>query len=195
MRELKGQWIMKRAFDLLLASVVAIILLLPFLLICLLVKLTSVGPVFYWSKRVGKDNKLFLMPKFRSMRIDTPEVATHLLQDSKNYLTSIGPLLRKSSLDEIPQLYNILKGDMSFVGPRPALHNQEDLIALRTQNGIHQLVPGLTGFAQINGRDEISIPEKVKLDKIYMDQQCFFFDLKIIALTFFNVLARKNISH
>ena len=145
--------------------------MLPFLGVAVMVRLTSTGPVFYWSDRVGRYNKIFKMPKFRSMRVDTPAVATHLLSDPKKFLTPVGSFLRKSSLDELPQLWSILRGDMSFVGPRPALYNQDDLITMRTQNGVDRLVPGLTGWAQINGRDELPVPDKVKLDVDYMNNQ------------------------
>ena len=162
---------MKRFFDLFLALLASLILALPVLLVALLVRLTSQGPALYWSDRVGRQNSIFKMPKFRSMRIGTPAVATHLLQDPHAYLTPIGSFLRKSSLDELPQLWSILVGDMSFVGPRPALFNQDDLIALRTEQGVHDLMPGLTGWAQINGRDELPIPEKVKLDAEYLQRR------------------------
>ncbi len=160
-----------------------------------LVKLTSPGPAIYWSDRVGRNNKIFKMPKFRTMRIDTPAVATHLLQNPAQFLTPIGSFLRKSSLDELPQLWSILKGDMSFVGPRPALYNQDDLIQLRTEHGVHALQPGLTGWAQINGRDELPIPEKVKLDVEYLHQRSFWLDLKILFMTFFKVLRKDGIVH
>ena len=186
---------MKRLFDLCLGIGVAALLVLPILLVALLVRLTSAGPVLYWSDRVGKGNTLFRMPKFRSMRIGTPAVATHLLQNPDAFLTPIGPFLRASSLDEMPQLWSILMGDMSFVGPRPALFNQEDLIALRTQHGVHELMPGLTGWAQINGRDALSIPEKVKLDVEYLQRRSIWFDLKILWLTFVKVLQREGVSH
>ena len=186
---------MKRFFDLLLALVAAVILAIPVLLVALVVRLTSRGPALYWSDRVGRHNKLFKMPKFRSMRVGTPAVATHLLADPKAYLTPIGSFLRKSSLDELPQLWSILVGDMSFVGPRPALFNQHDLIALRTQAGVHELVPGLTGWAQINGRDELPIPEKVKLDVAYLGRRSLFFDIRILWLTFVKVLKRDGVSH
>ena len=159
------------------------------------VRLTSRGPVQYWSDRVGRHNRIFKMPKFRSMRIDTPAVATHLLANPNQYLTPIGSFLRKSSLDELPQLWSILKGDMSFVGPRPALFNQHDLIELRTKHGVDALVPGLTGWAQINGRDELPIPEKVKLDVEYLHRKSFMFDLKILWLTFIKVIRRDGVSH
>lgn len=173
----------------------AFVLIGPILLIALCIRLTSAGPVLYWSERVGKNNKIFRMPKFRSMRLDTPAVATHLLHDPDKWLTSVGKFLRKSSLDELPQLWSILVGEMSFVGPRPALYNQTDLIALRTEKGVHKLVPGLTGWAQVNGRDEIPIPVKVTLDEIYLRNRSFVFDLKIIALTFVKVLRGDGVSH
>ena len=186
---------MKRLFDLVLGLVAAIMLLAPVLIVALLVRLTSRGPALYWSDRVGRDNKIFKMPKFRSMRVGTPAVATHLLADPKAYLTPIGSFLRKSSLDELPQLWSILVGDMSFVGPRPALFNQDDLIALRTQRGVHQLVPGLTGWAQVNGRDELPIPENVKLDEEYLRRQSLWFDVRILWLTFVKVLRSDGVSH
>ena len=160
-----------------------------------MVKLTSNGPILYWSDRVGRRNHIFKMPKFRSMRVGTPAVATHLLADPSSHLTPIGSFLRKSSLDELPQLWNIIRGDMSFVGPRPALYNQEDLIALRTEYGVHTLLPGLTGWAQINGRDELPIPQKVLLDKEYMERQSLCFDAKIIFLTAMRVIMRRDVSH
>lgn len=186
---------MKRLFDLCLALVASLFLAVPFLLVTIVVRLTSVGPILYWSDRVGRGNKIFKMPKFRSMRVDTPAVATHLLADPKQFMTPVGSFLRKSSLDELPQLWSIIHGDMSFVGPRPALFNQDDLIALRTQYGVDQLVPGLTGWAQVNGRDELPIPDKVKLDVEYMHQQSFWFDIKIIFLTFLKVLRRDGVQH
>lgn len=186
---------MKRLFDLIVGLFACAILALPTLLIAILVKLTSQGPALYWSDRVGKGNVIFKMPKFRSMRVGTPAVATHLLQDPDAYLTPIGSFLRKSSLDELPQLWSILKGDMSFVGPRPALFNQDDLIVLRTKYGVHELVPGLTGWAQINGRDELPIPEKVRLDVEYLQRHSLWFDLCILWLTFVKVLRRDGISH
>jgi len=186
---------MKRLFDLLLALVAAIILFVPIVLVAIAVRLTSKGPALYWSDRVGKDNKIFRMPKFRSMKVDTPAVATHLLEDPKSVLTPIGDFLRKSSLDELPQLWCILKGDMSFVGPRPALFNQDDLVALRTEKGVHKLVPGLTGWAQVNGRDELPIPQKVDLDVEYMRKQSFFFDIYILWLTFIKVIRKEGVSH
>ena len=186
---------MKRFFDLLLAVFSAVILALPVLLVALAVKVTSAGPALYWSDRVGRYNRIFRMPKFRSMRVDTPAVATHLLQDPKVYLTPIGSFLRKSSLDELPQLWSILVGDMSFVGPRPALFNQDDLIALRTEQGVDALVPGLTGWAQVNGRDELPIPDKVKLDVEYLQRRSFMFDLYILWLTALKVIRRDGVSH
>lgn len=186
---------MKRLFDLLLALFAAVVLALPVFVVAVLVRLTSPGPALYWSDRVGRHNRIFKMPKFRSMRIGTPAVATHLLKDPKVYLTPIGSFLRKSSLDELPQLWSILTGDMSFVGPRPALFNQDDLIALRTECGVHELVPGLTGWAQINGRDELPIPEKVKLDVEYLRRQSFWFDIRILWLTFVKVIRRDGVSH
>lgn len=186
---------MKRLFDLVLALCAAVVLALPVALVAMAVRLTSAGPVFYWSDRLGRGNKIFKMPKFRSMRVGTPAVATHLLQDPEVYLTPIGSFLRKSSLDELPQLWSILKGDMSFVGPRPALFNQDDLIALRTQYGVHELVPGLTGWAQVNGRDELPIPEKVKLDVEYLHRRSLWFDVRILWLTFVKVLHREGVSH
>jgi len=185
----------KRTFDLLICTVAAIGAISPFLLIWLAVKLTSRGPAFYWSKRVGKFNQHFMMPKFRTMRIGTPEVATHLLNNPNSHLTPIGPFLRKTSLDELPQLWSILRGNMSFVGPRPALFNQEDLIALRTKARIDQLLPGLTGWAQVNGRDDLPIRQKVALDVEYMHHQCLWFDLKILWLTVLKVLSRDGVSH
>jgi O-antigen biosynthesis protein WbqP len=186
---------MKRFFDILLSLVSMIVLLLPMLIVALLVKLTSKGPTIYFSERVGQDNKLFLMPKFRSMRIDTPVVATHLLQNPSNFLTPIGSFIRISSLDELPQLWSILIGDMSFVGPRPALFNQTDLIELRTKQGLHKLVPGLTGWAQVNGRDELPIAEKVALDAEYARRKSVRFDILILLLTAQKVLRRDGISH
>ncbi|WP_066269232.1 sugar transferase [Hydrogenophaga palleronii] len=186
---------MKRLFDLLLALCAGAILLLPVLLVALAVRLTSKGPALYWSDRVGRHNRIFRMPKFRSMRIDTPAVATHLLTDPGKYLTPIGPFLRKSSLDELPQLWSILRGDMSFVGPRPALFNQDDLIALRTQRGVDELVPGLTGWAQVNGRDELPIPQKVALDAEYLQRQSLWFDMRILWMTFVKVLRRDGVTH
>lgn len=173
----------------------ALILFAPGLLIVILVRLTSKGPALYWSDRVGVDNQIFKMPKFRTMRIDTPDVATHLLDNPDEYLTSVGPLLRKLSFDEFPQLWSVLKGDMSFVGPRPALYNQHDLIELRTAKGVHKLVPGITGWAQINGRDELPIPIKVEFDEYYLKNKSFWFDMKILWLTFIKVIKREGVNH
>ena len=186
---------MKRVFDIFLGCLAALILFLPALLLATAVCLTSKGPALYWSDRVGRNNVIFRMPKFRSMRVGTPAVATHLLADARSHLTPIGSFLRKSSLDELPQLWSILAGDMSFVGPRPALFNQHDLIALRTAQGVHTLVPGLTGWAQVNGRDELPIPEKVKLDVAYMERQSLLFDIRILWMTFVKVLKRDGVSH
>ena len=186
---------MKRIFDLVLAVLVGTALLVPALLVAVVVRLTSKGPVLYWSARVGRDNVIFQMPKFRSMQIGTPALATHLLSDPLSYLTPIGSFLRHSSLDELPQLWSIIKGDMSFVGPRPALFNQHDLIELRTQQGVHELLPGLTGWAQVNGRDELPIPQKVALDVVYLRQRSFWLDLKIIGLTVWKVLKSDNVTH
>ena len=173
----------------------SLILFIPVVLVALLVRLTSAGPALYWSDRVGKNNTIFKMPKFRSMRVGTPAVATHLLADAHSHLTPVGNFLRKSSLDELPQLWSIIRGDMSFVGPRPALFKQDDLIALRTQYGVEKLPPGLTGWAQVNGRDELPIPEKVKLDVEYLQRQSLPFDIKIIVLTFLKVVRRDGITH
>jgi O-antigen biosynthesis protein WbqP len=185
----------KRVFDLVLGLMAAAVLLVPLLVVAMLVRFTSPGPVIYWSDRVGQHNKIFKMPKFRSMRVGTPAIATHLLTDPGSHLTPIGAFLRKSSLDELPQLWSILAGDMSFVGPRPALFNQQDLVALRTQQGIHTLMPGLTGWAQVNGRDELPIPQKVALDSEYRCRQSFWFDIKILWLTFWKVVRRHGVSH
>jgi O-antigen biosynthesis protein WbqP len=185
----------KRLFDFLL-SFALIIFLSPLLFIIgLAVRISSRGPALYWSDRVDRENKIFKMPKFRSMQVDTPELATHLLKHPLQYSTPVGSFLRKTSLDELPQLWSIMKGDMSFVGPRPALFNQDDLITLRTQYGVHELVPGLTGWAQINGRDELPIPEKVKLDVEYLERQSFWFDIKILWLTFIKVIRRDGVLH
>lgn len=186
---------MKRMFDLFLAMMVSLGLMFPILVVAMMVRMTSKGPVLYWSDRVGRHNAIFKMPKFRSMQVGTPAVATHLLSNPDAYLTPIGSFLRKSSLDELPQLWSILVGDMSFVGPRPALFNQQDLIELRTSGGVHQLVPGLTGWAQINGRDELPIPQKVALDIEYLHRSNLFFDIKIIFLTALKVLRRDNVAH
>ncbi len=186
---------MKRLFDLLLALFAVCILLVPIIVTAVLIKLTSKGPALYWSDRIGKNSQIFKMPKFRSMSVDTPSIATHLLADPKSALTPIGNFLRKSSLDELPQLWSILKGDMSFVGPRPALFNQDDLIALRTKQGVDKLVPGLTGLAQVNGRDELPIQQKVAFDVEYLKYQSFWFDVKILWLTFLKVLQRDGVLH
>ncbi len=186
---------MKRLVDCFLSIISLAITFFPILLISLLVKFTSKGPIIHWSRRIGKNNQPFLMPKFRTMRIDTPQVATHLLEDPDKWLTPIGGYLRKSSLDELPQIWSILKGDMSFVGPRPALFNQQDLIALRTRYGVHQLVPGLTGLAQINGRDDIPIPDKVEWDRQYLINKSFLFDLKIMVQTVLKVLKQEGVTH
>jgi O-antigen biosynthesis protein WbqP len=186
---------MKRLFDLAVALIAAVFFALPIVITALAVRLTSPGTALYWSDRVGRHNRIFKMPKFRSMRIDTPVVATHLLQNPEQWLTPIGSFLRKSSLDELPQLWSILKGDMSFVGPRPALFNQSDLIALRTKKGVHELLPGLTGWAQVNGRDGLPILKKVELDAEYMQRRSLLFDLKILWTTALKVLSKDGVSH
>lgn len=186
---------MKRAFDLLVGFAVLLLLAVPSLLLVMAIKLTSRGPVLYWSERVGQCNVLFRMPKFRSMRVGAPIVATHLLADPDGWLTPIGSFLRRTSLDELPQLLNILSGNMSFVGPRPALFNQHDLIGARTDAGVHLLMPGLTGWAQVNGRDEISIPVKVAFDAYYLQHQSFMFDIKILWLTTLKVVVQEGVSH
>jgi O-antigen biosynthesis protein WbqP len=186
---------MKRLLDLVLTVFGLLLLFLPLICIALLVKFTSRGPVVYWSDRVGRGSKIFKMPKFRTMRIDTPVVATHMLSNPEQYLTPPGSFLRKSSLDELPQLWSILVGDMSFVGPRPALFNEYELIALRAQSGVDRLPPGLTGWAQINGRDELPISAKVKLDTEYMERQSIALDLRILGLTLLKVLRREGITH
>jgi O-antigen biosynthesis protein WbqP len=185
----------KRIFDLFVSLSLVPVLLVPIGVIAFFVRLTSKGPALYWSNRIGVDNKIFKMPKFRTMRIDTPPVATHLMQNPDEYLTPIGPFLRKSSLDELPQLWSVLKGDMSFVGPRPALFNQNDLIGLRTEKNVHRLVPGITGWAQINGRDDIPIPKKVEYDEYYLKNRSLLFDLKILFLTLLKVSRAENVSH
>jgi O-antigen biosynthesis protein WbqP len=185
----------KRIFDVVLALLAAVILLLPALLVALAVRVTSSGPVLYWSDRIGRKNRIFKMPKFRTMRLGTPAVATHLLADAKSHLTPIGSFLRTTSLDELPQLWCILTGDMSFVGPRPALFNQHDLAELRTQHGIDELVPGLTGWAQVNGRDELPIPEKVRLEVEYLKRRSLGFDIRIIGLTALKVVRRDGVTH
>jgi len=186
---------MKRLFDWFFALLAIVILFFPLCILAVVVGCTSKGSVFFWSDRIGRNNVIFTMPKFRSMKVDTPAVATHLLEDPKVVLTPIGDFLRKSSLDELPQLWCILKGDMSFVGPRPALFNQDDLIALRTEKKVHQLLPGLTGWAQVNGRDELPIPKKVDLDMEYLQRRSFFFDINILWLTFVKVIKRDGVSH
>ena len=186
---------MKRIFDLLLGVAIFVFLAVPMLLIAIAIRFSSKGPALYWSDRVGKNNKIFKMPKFRSMLVNTPVVATHLLDNPNAYLAPIGGFLRRFSLDELPQLFLVLKGDMSFVGPRPALFNQDDLITLRTENGVDRLLPGITGWAQINGRDELSIPDKVALDIEYLDRQSFWFDIKILWMTFLKVVKRDGVSH
>jgi O-antigen biosynthesis protein WbqP len=186
---------MKRLFDLVMAAILTILFVLPLLVVALAVRLTSSGPALYWSDRVGRDNHIFKMPKFRSMRTDTPAVATHLLDNPESFLTPIGSFLRRSSLDELPQIWSVFVGDMSFVGPRPALYNQDNLIVLRTERQLHTLVPGLTGWAQVNGRDELPIIAKVDLDVEYMRKKSFFFDLYILYLTFIKVLGRDGVTH
>ena len=191
---IKG-YLLKRIFDLLMGVSLLVLLLIPMLLIVVIVKATSEGPVLYWSDRIGKRNANFRMPKFRTMRLDTPEIATHLMSDPDSYLSPIGSFFRRTSLDELPQLFSILKGDMSFVGPRPALFNQDDLVGLRTKKGVNQLIPGLTGWAQVNGRDKLPISEKVRLDVEYMERQSFCFDMKILWMTFLKVVRRVGVSH
>jgi O-antigen biosynthesis protein WbqP len=186
---------MKRSFDLLMSVFALVVLLIPAILVALIVRLTSKGPIIYWSDRVGQYNKIFKMPKFRTMCIDTPAVATHLMINAEQHLTPVGSFLRKSSLDELPQLWSIMKGDMAFVGPRPALFNQGDLISLRTGQRVHELVPGVTGWAQIQGRDELPIQKKVEMDVYYLQHQSLLFDLKILWQTFFAVLKWKGVSH
>ena len=186
---------MKRVFDVLISLMLIILFALPMLIVTIAVYLTSPGPVIYWSSRIGQDNVIFRMPKFRSMLVDTPAVATHLMIDAEKFLTPIGGFLRRFSLDELPQLFSVLRGDMSFVGPRPALFNQEDLIALRTEKGVDKLVPGVTGWAQVNGRDDLSIPEKVDLDVEYLNRQSFWFDLQILWITLLKVVRREGVSH
>jgi O-antigen biosynthesis protein WbqP len=186
---------MKRIFDLFLGIVIFILLVIPMLVIAIVVRSASKGPSLYWSDRIGKDNETFKMPKFRSMIIDTPAVATHLLSNPSAYLSPIGGFLRRSSLDELPQLFSVLRGDMSFVGPRPALFNQDDLITLRKEKGVDKLVPGITGWAQVNGRDILSVTDKVDLDVEYMQRQSFWFDMKILWMTFLKVIKRDGVSH
>jgi len=186
---------MKRIVDLVVGLSVLVMFVVPIVMVAILVKLTSKGSVLYWSDRVGRKKKIFRMPKFRTMQVETPVVATHLMANPVKYLSSFGGFLRRSSLDELPQLFSILKGDMSFVGPRPALFNQDNLIALRTEKGVDKLVPGLTGWAQVNGRDELPIPEKVALDMEYMERQSFWFDLKILWMTLLKVIRKDGVSH
>jgi len=186
---------MKQIFDLLLGVAILSLLVVPMLLISIAVRLSSKGPALYWSDRIGKNNVIFKMPKFRSMLINTPAVATHLLDNPNTYLSPIGSFLRRYSLDELPQLFSVLKGNMSFVGPRPALFNQDDLIALRTEKGVDRLLPGITGWAQVNGRDELSIPDKVVLDVEYLNRQSFWFDIKILWMTFLKIVKRDGVSH
>jgi O-antigen biosynthesis protein WbqP len=186
---------MKQIFDLFVGVTLLVLLVIPMLLIAIAIRLTSKGPSLYWSDRIGKNNGIFKMPKFRSMLIDTPTVATHLLDNPSSHLSPIGGFLRRSSLDELPQLFSVLKGSMSFVGPRPALYNQDDLIALRTQKGVDKLLPGIAGWAQVNGRDELSIPDKVALDVEYLNCQSFWFDMKIFWLTFLKVIGQEGITH
>jgi O-antigen biosynthesis protein WbqP len=188
-------FIMKRLFDLVLALILGVLFSIPLILVALAVRFTSSGPAFYWSDRVGRDNKIFKMPKFRSLIMDTPVVATHLLENPQSFLTPIGSFLRRSSLDELPQIWSVLVGDMSFVGPRPALYNQNDLINLRTERGVHTLMPGLTGWAQINGRDELPIIVKVSLDVEYMHKQSFLFDIRILCLTFIKIFRQDGVAH
>jgi O-antigen biosynthesis protein WbqP len=185
----------KRSIDYILAIILIFFLLLPLILIAIIIRSTSKGPSLYWSDRIGKDNIVFKMPKFRTMLTNTPVVATHLLDNADTYLSRIGSFLRRSSLDELPQLFSVLKGDMSFVGPRPALYNQDDLIALRSEKGVDKLLPGITGWAQVNGRDELSIPDKVALDAEYLDRQSFLFDMKIFWMTFLKVMEGDGVSH
>jgi O-antigen biosynthesis protein WbqP len=186
---------MKIIFDSLLAIIVIILLVVPIILTAIAVRITSKGSVLYWSDRIGRNNEIFKMPKFRSMLIDTPAVATHLLSNPDSHLSPIGGFLRSTSLDELPQLFSVLRGDMSFVGPRPALYNQDDLISFRTEKGVDKLLPGITGWAQVNGRDELSIPDKVALDAEYLDRQSFWFDMKILWMTFLKVIKRDGVSH
>lgn len=186
---------MKQIFDLFVGVILLVLLAIPMSLIAIAIRLTSKGPTLYWSDRIGKNNNIFKMPKFRSMFSDTPDVATHQLDNPDSYLSPIGGFLRRSSLDELPQLFSVLKGDMSFVGPRPALFNQDDLITLRTEKGVNKLLPGITGWAQVNGRDELSIPDKVALDEEYLNRQSFWFDIKILRMTFLRVVNRDGVSH
>ena len=186
---------MSRLFNILASLFIGILLFIPLIVVSLLVRLTSHGPAIHWSKRIGKNNAPFMMPKFRTMKIDTPQVATHLLQNGGNYLTPIGSFLRKSSLDEIPQLWSVLIGDMNLVGPRPALFNQDDLIALRTAKGVHEVIPGLTGWAQVNGRDDLPIPVKVEFDAEYLKRQSLWLDIRILWMTVLKVIKSDGVSH
>jgi O-antigen biosynthesis protein WbqP len=186
---------MKRLVDLILLLIVLVFLAIPMLIVAIIVKLTSPGPIVFWSDRVGQHNRIFRMPKFRTMQVNTPNVATHLLVGAGNYLTPVGGFLRKSSLDELPQLWSVFVGDMSFVGPRPALYNQEDLIAMRTERGVEVLVPGITGWAQVNGRDELDLTGKVNLDAQYLQKQSTGFDFYILFLTVLKVFRREGVSH
>jgi O-antigen biosynthesis protein WbqP len=186
---------LKRIFDVLIVLVALVILLIPLIVVALAVRATSSGPIVHWSKRVGRFNKLFLMPKFRTMKTNTPQVATHLLTNPEQYLTPVGSFLRKTSLDELPQLFSVLTGDMSFVGPRPALFSQDDLVGLRTRYGIEQLRPGITGWAQVNGRDELPIPVKVEFDRYYLEHQSLWLDIKILFITAFKVLRSEGVQH
>jgi len=194
----ESEWVfvtMKRVFDLFVCILILLSLMIIMVFIAIAIRLTSKGPSLYWSDRIGKSNKIFKMPKFRSMMIDAPPLATHLLDSPDSYLSPIGSFLRLSSLDELPQLFSVLKGDMTFVGPRPALYNQDDLIALRTEEGVDKLLPGITGWAQVNGRDKLSIPDKVALDVEYLNHQSFWFDMKILWMTFLRVMKRDGVSH
>ncbi|OFZ29857.1 MAG: hypothetical protein A2622_10960 [Bdellovibrionales bacterium RIFCSPHIGHO2_01_FULL_40_29] len=186
---------MKRVLDIVLSLILFIILLVPMLIISIIIRITSPGPAVYWSKRIGKNNKIFLMPKFRSMYVETPQVATHLLKETKSYITPVGKFIRATSLDELPQLWSVICGDMSLVGPRPALFNQDDLRSLRTEFNVHTLRPGVTGWAQINGRDDLPIPVKVKFDLEYLQKQSVVFDIKILFLTVFKVLKSEGVQH
>lgn len=186
---------MKRLIDIGLALVMLVFSIVPILVIAVVIRCTSKGPALYWSDRIGRNNRVFRMPKFRSMRVGTPEIATHLLREPDSFVTPVGKILRRTSLDELPQLFSVMRGDMSFVGPRPALFNQDDLIAMRTAAGVHRLAPGITGWAQVNGRDRLSIPEKVGLEIDYLNRQSFWFDLKILRQTITTVMRREGVSH
>ena len=186
---------MKRVFDILMSTLLSILLAIPMLMVAIAVKVTSKGPVLFWSDRIGQSNMIFSMPKFRTMQLNTPALATHLITNAESFLTPVGGFLRQTSLDELPQLLSILKGDMSFVGPRPALFNQNDLISMRIEKGVDKLMPGVTGWAQVNGRDKLSISDKVLMDSYYLDNQSFWFDIKIIWKTLLKVLIRDNVSH